>query len=28
MEIIYWNEKVDKFINNLDDLTASRTRNC
>lgn len=25
MEIIYWNKKVDEFINGLDDLTASRT---
>ena len=28
MEIIFWNEKVDDFINGLDDLTASRVRNC
>ena len=28
MEIIFWNEKVDKFINNLDDLAISRVRHC
>ena len=28
MEIIFWNKKVDDFINDLDDLTASRARNC
>ncbi len=28
MEIIYWNKRVDDFINNLDDLTSSRVRNC
>jgi len=26
MEIIFWNEKLDKFINGLDDLTISRVR--
>jgi hypothetical protein len=24
MEIIYWNKKVERFINNLDHITASR----
>ena len=24
MEIIYWNKKVERFINDLDDLTSSR----
>ncbi len=28
MEIIFWNKKVDDFVNDLDDLTASRVRNC
>lgn len=28
MEIIFWNEKFDKFVNNLDDITISRVRNC
>ncbi len=28
MEIIFWNEKVDKFINDLDDLEISRVRHC
>ena len=27
MEIIYWNEKVEKFINDLDRITSSRTIN-
>lgn len=27
MEVIYWNEKVEKFINNLDRVTSSRVRN-
>lgn len=26
MEIIFWNDKFDDFINNLDDLTISRVR--
>jgi phage-related protein len=26
MEIIYWNEKVDDFINDLDRITSSRVR--
>ena len=28
MEIIYWNKKVDEFINNLDRIVATRVRNC
>lgn len=28
MEIVFWNEKIDKFINSLDDLTVSRVRHC
>jgi phage-related protein len=28
MEIILWNEKIDGFINDLDDLTISRVRHC
>lgn len=27
MEIIYWNQKVDDFINSLDNLVSSRVRN-
>ncbi|MEI7463404.1 MAG: type II toxin-antitoxin system RelE/ParE family toxin [Candidatus Taylorbacteria bacterium] len=28
IEIIFWNEKIDKFINNLDGLAISRVRHC
>ena len=28
MEIIFWNKKVDDFINDLDDLAISRVRHC
>lgn len=28
MEIIFWNKKVDNFINGLNDLTISRIRHC
>ena len=28
MEIIFWNKKVDNFIDDLDDLTISRVRHC
>ena len=28
MEIIFWNTKIDKFINSLDSLTISRVRYC
>lgn len=27
MEVIYWNEKVEKFIDNLDRITSSRVLN-
>ncbi|MEK7170566.1 MAG: type II toxin-antitoxin system RelE/ParE family toxin [Patescibacteria group bacterium] len=27
MEVIYWNEKVEKFINYLDRITSSRVKN-
>ena len=28
MEIIFWNPKVERFIDDLDDLTASHVRHC
>jgi len=27
MEVVYWNEKIEKFINDLDRITTSRVRN-
>ena len=27
MEVIYYNDKIEKFINNLDHVTSSRVRN-